>query len=131
MEEVARRLQVDLFIIQHIDSVPHLEALLLLFNSRPQRWSTDEMAKSLYVRNEAALKILENLQQRNLIAARPEGLDVFFYSPDDPAGNVLLEAVDAIYRKEVVRISSLIHSKGSASVRDFARAFRFKRDGKE
>ena len=131
MEEVARRLQVDLFIIQHIDSVPHLEALLLLFNSRPQRWSADEMAKSLYVRNEAALKILENLQQRNLIAARPEGLDVFFYSPDDPAGNVLLEAVDAIYRKEVVRISSLIHSKGSASVRDFARAFRFKRDGKE
>jgi predicted ArsR family transcriptional regulator len=131
MEEVARRLQVDLFIIQHIDSVPHLEALLLLFNSRPQRWSTDEMAKSLYVRNEAALKILENLQQRNLIAARPEGLDVFFYRPDDPAGNALLEAVDAIYRKEVVRISSLIHSKGSASVRDFARAFRFKRDGKE
>ena len=130
MEEVARRLQVDLFIIQHIDSVPHLEALLLLFNSRPQRWSTDEMAKSLYVRNEAALKILENLQQRNLIAARPEGLDIFFYSPDDPAGNALLEAVDAIYRKEVVRISSLIHSKGSAGVRDFARAFRFKRDHK-
>jgi hypothetical protein len=40
----------------------------------------------------------------------------------------LLEAVDAIYRKDVVRISSMIHSKGSAGVREFARAFRIKKD---
>jgi hypothetical protein len=42
--------------------------------------------------------------------------------------NPMLENVDAIYRKEVVRISSLIHSKGSAGLRDFARAFRIRKD---
>jgi len=131
MEGDARRLQVDRFILEQIDSVPHLEALLLLFNSRPKAWSTDEMAKSLYVRNEVASKIFDNLLHRNLIATNPNQPDLFFYSPDDEAQNKLLNDVDAVYRKEVVRISSLIHSKASAGVRDFARAFRFKKDDKE
>jgi hypothetical protein len=126
-----RRLQVDRFIIEQIDSVPHLEALLLLFNSRPKAWSTNEMAKSLYVHDEVAAKILEGLLQRSLIAASPGGVRLFFSSGSDEAQNRLLEDVDAIYRKEVVRISSIIHSKASAGVRDFARAFRFKKDGKE
>ena len=126
--ESTRRLQVDRFIMEQIDSVPHLEALLLLFNSRPKVWSAEEMAKSLYVRSEAASKILDGLLQRTLIALDPGGPDRFFYSPDDHERNCLLEAVDAIYRKEVVRVSSMIHSKGSAGVRDFARAFRIKKD---
>ena len=126
-----RRLQVDRFILEQIDSVPHLEALLLLLNSRPKAWSTEEMAKSLYVRNEVASKVLDSLLHRNLIAMSPNQPDLFLYSPDDEARNSLLSDVDAIYRKEVVRISSLIHSKASAGVRDFARAFRIKRDDKE
>jgi hypothetical protein len=126
-----QRLQVDRFILEQIDSVPQLEALLLLFNSRPKAWSTDEMAKSLYVRNEAASKILDSLLHRDLIAVSPHQPDFFFCSPHEEAQNRLLHDVDAIYRKEVVRISSMIHSKASAGVRDFARAFRFKKDDKE
>ena len=131
MEGETQKLQVDRFILAQIDSVTHLEALLLLFNSRPKAWSTDEMAKSLYVRNEVASKILDNLLHRNLIAASPNQAGFFFYCSDDEARNKMLNDVDAIYRKEVVRISSLIHSKGPAGVRDFARAFRFKKDDKE
>ncbi len=128
MESETRRLQVDLFVIEQIDSVPHLEALLLLFNSRPKAWSIEEMAKSLYVRSDVAARILDSLLQRNLIAVDSHRPDVFFYASEEDYQNKLVEAVDAIYRKEVVRISSLIHSKGSAGVRDFARAFRIKKD---
>ncbi|HZD76634.1 MAG TPA: hypothetical protein VE218_06485 [Acidobacteriaceae bacterium] len=128
MSNQAGRLQVDRFILAQIDSVPHLEALLLLFNSRPKTWSSEEMARSLYVRNEVASKILDNLLHRKLIVAGHEKSDLFFYSSDDEARNAMLQDVDAIYRKEVVRISSMIHSKASAGVRDFARAFRLKKD---
>ena len=128
MEGDTRRLQVDRFILEQIDSVPHLEALLLLFNSRPKTWSTEEMAKSLYVRNEVASKILDSLLHRKLVVASHEKSDLFFYSSDDEVRNTMLQDVDAIYRKEVVRISSMIHSKASAGVRDFARAFRLKKD---
>jgi hypothetical protein len=128
MEGDTRRLQVDRFILAEIDSVPHLEALLLLFNSRPKIWSIDEMGQALYVRNEVASKILESLVQRSLIAASPNILERFFYSQDEENRNQLLQDVDAVYRKEVVRISSMIHSKASAGLRDFARAFRIKKD---
>ena len=126
--EGTRRLQVDRFIIEQIDSVPQLEALLLLFNTQPKTWSTEEMAGSLYVREDAAEKILDSLLQRNLIARDSKGPDVYLYSAEDEGRNTLLEAVDAIYRKEVVRVSSMIHAKGPAGLRDFARAFRIKKD---
>src|SRR5690242_14919188 len=41
--------RVDEFILEKIDSVSHLEALLLLWNSRPKQWSPDEIASRLYV----------------------------------------------------------------------------------
>jgi hypothetical protein len=80
------------------------------------------------VRNEVASKILESLVQRSLIAASPHIPESFFYSQDEENRNQLLQDVDAVYRKEVVRISSMIHSKASAGLRDFARAFRIKKD---
>ena len=128
MESGTQRLQVALFIIEQIDSVPQLEALLLLFNSRPKGWTIETMAKSLYVRSDMAARILDSLLQRKLIAVDSHRPDVFFYASEDDYQNRLMEAVDAVYRKEVVRVSSLIHSKGSAGVRDFARAFRIKKD---
>jgi predicted transcriptional regulator len=128
MSNAASRLQVDRFILAQIDSVPHLEALLLLFKSRPRTWSIDEMANSLYVHDEVASKILDGLLQRNLIAATRDATEACFYIPENATISRLLEDVDVIYRKEVVRISSLIHSKGSAGLRDFARAFRIRKD---
>jgi hypothetical protein len=119
--EGTRRLQVDRFILEQIDSVPHLEALLLLFNTQPKAWSVDEMAHSLYVRIEVASKILESLVQRRLIDVNPDDASKYVYSPNDNEKNKLMVNVDAVYRKEVTRISSLIHSKTPAGVLDFAR----------
>jgi hypothetical protein len=39
-----------------------------------------------------------------------------------------MENVDSIYRRELVRVAGMIHSKASSAVLDFARAFRFKKD---
>jgi predicted transcriptional regulator len=128
MDGGTRRIQVDRFILEQIDSVPHLEALLLLFNNQPKAWSAEEMARSLYVRSETASKILENLMQRRLIALSPQTSTEYVYSPEDDEKNKLMESVQAVYSKEVIRISSTIHSKAPAGVRDFARAFRIKKD---
>ena len=121
-----RRAQVDRFVVDQIDSVPHLEALLLLFNSRPKAWSAEEMARALYVRTEAAARILDGLLLRGLIAAGPADVSYYVYAASNADG--LIADLEALYRREVVRISSLIHSRGPASVRDFARAFRFTKD---
>lgn len=40
----------------------------------------------------------------------------------------MISQLEAIYRREIVRISTLIHAKPSAAIRDFARAFRFTKE---
>jgi hypothetical protein len=123
-EEDAVRKEVDQFITDEIDSVPHLEALLLLWNSRPRHWTTNNMAQALYTSEEVAGAILTDLERRGLVTTTPAGEFAYGSSGRDR----LIEALDRVYRREVVRISRLIHSKPSASVREFARAFRLKKD---
>lgn len=116
----------DRFILDEIDSVPHLEALLLLWSSRPQSWSDEELGKRLYLENSAAMAILEDLQRRGLIAAVPREPRQFRYEPSERDG--LLAAVETAYRMDLVRISTMIHRKAPASVLEFARAFRFTKE---
>lgn len=122
MEEKSPQ-DVDNFILEEIDSVPHLEALLLLWNSRPRPWPVQELARSLYISVQRTEEITRDLQRRGLIAL----------SAADPSWNsachcaALLPAVDRAWRQELVRISRMIHSKASPSVRQFAGAFRLKK----
>jgi len=116
--------QVDQFILEEIDSVPHLEALLLFWKRRPHRWSVEEMARSLYISAEGTQAILQELKQRGMVTLE-EGS--YSYDPAFRHGN-LMEEVDRTYRRELVRISRMIHSKASPAVREFARAFKLKKD---
>lgn len=116
--------QVDQFILDEIDSVPHLEALLLLWNSRPKQWSADEMSKALYLESDATQLILRDMQNRGFASSES---NLFSYLPN-PDRDQLIDSLDRIYRREVIRVSTMIHSKASPAVRAFARAFRLKRD---
>ena len=116
--------EVDQFILDEIDSVPHLEALLLLWNSRPKQWAPDEMSKAIYISSEQTQSILQDLQNRKL-AENDSGR--FFYQ-SSLGRDRLIDSLDRIYRREVVRVSTMIHSKASPAVRAFARAFRLKKD---
>lgn len=118
---------VDEFLLEQIDTVPHLEALLLLWNSRPKEWLVEEMASSLYLAPEAARSILDDLARRGLISAITGATESFRYEPGSERDQ-LIDAVDGTYRRELIRITRLIHSKPSAAVRAFARAFRIKKD---
>lgn len=127
--EEETRAKVDQFIRDEIDSVPHLEALLLVWNRRPKQWSAEEMARELYVQFERATRILQDLANRSLILTTQETNPAFFYYESKSSErDDLLDALDSIYRSEVVRVSNMIHAKASPAVRDFARAFRFTKE---
>ena len=122
-EENALRRDVDQFILEEVDSVPHLEALLLLWNRRPRVWTVSELAHQLYISTDQTTTIVQDLQSRGLVTCEA-GQCAW---NEDWANPELIQAVDRFWRRELIRISSLIHSKASPSVRQFASAFRFKR----
>jgi len=116
------------FILENIDSVPHLEAIVLLWNSRPVAWSPEELASRLYVDPEKVRALLRDLIRLQLVAESPGSASKFSYFPGSQERDDLMQHLDAAYRRDLVRISTMIHSKASSAVREFARAFRLKKE---
>lgn len=118
--------EVEQFLLAAIETVPHLEALLLIFQDPQAVWTVDELAARIYVDNPQAAAVLEDLTRRKLIARVEQSPPRYQFLTASPAETELLHKVAQAYRTQLVQVARFIHSKPSASVRDFARAFRLK-----
>jgi hypothetical protein len=119
-EEVLR------FIERRIDSVPHLESLLLLWENPSVAWSDADIAARVYVSREQGQAVLRDLARHGLIAAVGEAPERYAYNSAWDESQ-LMSKVATAYRGHLVFLAGLIHQKsGSKAVRDFARAFQFK-----
>lgn len=116
------------FLAERIDSVPQLEALLLLWENPGRPWSDEELAARVYVSRPVAAAILLALQRQQLVTAEPDSTAQYRYNPQwDPSGEVMPEVATA-YRRHLVPLATFIHSRASTAVREFARAFDLKKD---
>jgi hypothetical protein len=116
------------FIADQIDSVPQLEALLLVWNTRPAIWTPEELGKRLYVSNELGHDLLQELVRKRLITGIQGAGEGYRYVSASEEPDALIARLDEIYRREVVRVSNMIHAKPASALRDFARAFRFTKE---
>jgi hypothetical protein len=116
------------FLAEKIDTVPQLEALLLLWENQPRAWEPDEAAARIYVRRDVAADILNTLQRRDLLTVESTSPPRFRYNSEwDASGEVMPHVAEA-YRRHLVPITTFIHSKAPSSVREFARAFDLKKE---
>lgn len=130
MSETSPKPSVDPygFIHDKIDSVPHLEALILFWNSRPVGWTCDELASRLYVPPEQVAKVIRDLVRMQIVQEIPASPPKYSYFPLSEEQNTMMRLVDEVYRRDLVRISTMIHSKASSPIREFARAFRIRKE---
>lgn len=128
MNETPNSQQIERFIRDELDSVPQLEALLLFWRQNPREWTADEMARELYASSDVAHNVLSTLVHRGLLAQRLPEPARYRLVLESEERRALLDGLHTMYRNELVRVSNLIHSNASPGLRDFARAFRFKKD---
>jgi DNA-binding IclR family transcriptional regulator len=115
------------FIAERIDTVPQLEALLLLWENPQRLWSEEELAARIYVGRPVAATIMQALQRQQLVTTDPASAR-YRYNPQwDPSGEVMPE-VAAAYSRHLVQLATFIHSRASTAVREVARAFDLKKD---
>ena len=118
------------FISEKIDTVSHLETLLLLWKTRPGVWTAENVAGRIYVSPDAARRLLRELADNGTIAAAPGMQDAYVCDPATGLSE-LIGHVDAFYKHNLVAVSRMIHAKPPAAVRQFADAFRLtKKDDK-
>jgi hypothetical protein len=122
------------FILDSLETVPHLEAVLLIWQNQSTLWTSDVLAQRIYVLPVQGRSILEDLARLGIVRrtesssspdASPPG---YLYEPRWDAQRGLLPRLADLYRRQLVQVTKLIHSKGSSSVREFARAFQIKKD---
>jgi hypothetical protein len=116
------------FIIEKIDSVAQMEALLLLRDNAEQQWNAADVAKRLYIDDEQAGKVLARLQEEKLLVLEPSKPFFYRYHPGSPALSEIVDRVAQFYSKHLVPITNLIHSKPKSRVQEFADAFKFRKD---
>lgn len=117
--------EVAQFIQQRLDSVGHLEALLLLFRSGEQRWDAAAVSRRLYVDEANAEAILQRLLELGLLQRQEQ---LFYFAPADATHRAHVEALARLYSTHLIPITSIIHLKAaSRRVQEFAEAFNFRR----
>lgn len=116
------------FLADHIESVPHLEALLLLWQNSDRVWSANEVATRVYVNAGAAVQLLDDLARHGMVKVEEATPPRYRFAADWEEGQRLMPEVASTYGRQLVRVAQLIHAKASLGVREFARAFQIKKE---
>ena len=112
------------FIIDHIDSIAQLEALLLLLVHKHERFTAVSVAAQLYIGENEARAILAGLCNAGLAGCTD---DIYWFNSEAPGLRGLVERVAALYSSHLIPVTNLVHTK-PAGVRAFAAAFRLRKD---
>ena len=116
------------FILENIETVPHLEAVLLIWQNQSTVWTPVVLAQRIYVSEAVGRTVLEDLARFGLLRRTDDVATGYLYDPGWDAQRGLLPRLADLYRRQLVQVTKLIHSKGSSSVREFARAFQIKKE---
>ena len=123
MEDDGIPAQLRDFIIQSIDSVGQLEALLLLRGDPEQTWGVGQLARRLYVNESEAAAILAHLVAQDFATEQERSYRYLRVGKHAAVIDQLAEA----YARQLIAITNIIHTK-PRGIRAFADAFKIKRD---
>jgi hypothetical protein len=110
------------FLLDHVDSVAQLEALLLLRRER-NPVPLSEVARALYVPEATAAEELAALEARGLLA----GGGTWRYAPATLAKAALVDDLAATYARALIPVTNIVHGN-PLRLRRFADAFKFRKD---
>jgi hypothetical protein len=119
--------EIRRFVLAHVATVPHLEALLLLHQHPHQVWSGAQIAGRLYIGDREADRLLRDLLDAELLSRVEDQASGYRYAASGAVRDVV-ERLDRFYPRNVVAIAELIHSKDARRAQRLADAFKFRRD---
>lgn len=110
-------------------SVPYLEAVLLLHASPQQEWTAADMARRLYLPEAQVGSLLQSSVEAGLAGAQGAGPDLRYkFAPASPEIEELVARLASHYAADIVTITELIHSRVDKRAKQFADAFRWRKE---
>jgi hypothetical protein len=119
------RRELEAFVRSHVRSAEELEALLLLFRDPARSWRVWEVAQALRLQPDAARRALERLSGA-FLEVRIENELRFRFATLNSGRERLTASLERAYQGDRSWLMRLVGGAGSA--RDFADAFRLRKD---
>jgi hypothetical protein len=119
---------VQAFIAERIRSVIELEALLLLQANPSREWSAEDLARELRIDPAFAAAELAELAGAGLIVGVSNSPTRYHYAPRTPELDSGARELAVAYVSRRVSVIQLIFAKPADPVRNFADAFKFRKD---
>jgi hypothetical protein len=117
-------LDLQIFIVRHIDSIAQIEALLLLRRHAPEKWDLASTSQRLYISEQETLEILENLCADGLLQCE-EG--IYHFACRTPETEQMVKRLAEAYAENLIAVTNIIHGK-PRRIREFANAFKLRKD---
>lgn len=111
------------FVLDHVDSIAEMEALVMLVREPARTWPIDQVVARLYISPDDAEATLERLRAAGLAERAADGWRAAVVA--EPRAGTLVRLV-ALYATHLIPITNLIHAKGSR-IRRFADAFQLRK----
>lgn len=113
------------FILNFVDSIAHIEALMLLRRDPEISWDAASLAARLYISVDDAKRVLEELGARGLLMVNNE---VYRYGCASPELKAMVDRLARIYAAQLIAVTNLVHAKTSSRIKQFADAFRLRKE---
>lgn len=112
---------------RHLETMEHVEVLLLLARNEPREWTVAEVGTELRWEDKLAQACLEDLVMSRLLA-RTRGDDggiAYRYTPNAPDRDTV-HALMRLYETRPLMLGRLIYDRPPTVARSFADAFRIR-----
>lgn len=121
------RLPLDIkqFLTEMIESIAHLEVLLMLLSRPEKKFSAEEVSRELRSNTHSATNQLEQLTSKGLLKQENA---LFQYSPSSEEIDLKVKELYDVYKKMPVAVVTAIYEKPQDKLKDFSNAFKLKKD---
>jgi hypothetical protein len=117
------------FVRSHVRTIEELDVLIFCIDHRDRWWDAAAVAQRASLNASAAMRALDHFVRANLLDIRISDAVRYRFHPGTEDLTMLATAFAAAYHENPVAVVKLVaRSAVSDSVRDFADAFRLKRD---
>ncbi|QQO21900.1 hypothetical protein JJB98_19160 [Bradyrhizobium diazoefficiens] len=111
------------FILERIDSVAQIEALLLIRSDPRSQWSATRLAERLYISKAEAAEALSRLCASELLSCVD---DIYRLEGVPEQNRALIEQLVEVYSRHLIPVTNIVHSK-PRRIGSFADAFKFRK----
>lgn len=112
------------FIDRHIETVEHLEILLLL-SEQNQDWKVSEIFQKI---QSSEASVLQRLQQLTAAGLLVNSGPAYRFEPREESLREVVKELAELYHERRVRVIEAIYARKSDAVQTFAEAFKFRKN---